>query len=110
MTYTIVFSLRAHEQLIALDDYIAAAASPEVAARYTDAVADFCFSLATFPQRGTRRDDLRPGLRITNYRKRTVIAFAVDTDNRHVSILGIFHGGQDYETAMAIEHQDEAGH
>lgn len=103
MTYAVIFSVRARDQLIALDEYIAAAASQEIAARYTDAVADFCFSLATFPERGTRRDDICPGLRITNYRKRTVIAFEVDTNVKRVSILGVFHGGQDYEVALAHE-------
>ncbi len=100
MNYGVAFSPRAREQLIALDEYFALAASPEIAARYTDAVADFCLSLATFPVRGIMRDDLRPGLRITNYRKRTVIAFAVETDARRVTILGIFHGGQDYEAVL----------
>lgn len=110
MTYTVAFSTGARIQLIELDAYIEAVASPEIAARYTDAVADFCFSLATFPQRGVRRDDIRPGLRITNYRKRTVIAFAVDADAEQVAILGIFHGGQDYETALTGELQNEAEH
>lgn len=32
------------------------------------------------------------------YRKRTVIAF--DVDSEVVSIIGIFYGGQDYETAL----------
>lgn len=100
MNYGVVFSPRAREQLIALDEHIALAASPEIAARYTDAVADFCLSLATFPVRGILRDDLRPGLRITNYRKRTVIAFAWEADARRVTILGIFHGGQDYEAVL----------
>jgi len=100
VNYGVAFSPRAREQLIALDEYIALAASPEIAARYTDAVADFCLSLATYPVRGIMRDDLRPGLRITNYRKRTVIAFAVETDARRVTILGIFHGGQDYEAVL----------
>lgn len=46
--------------------------------------------------RGTRRDDIRPGVRVTHYRKRTVIAFEADADP--VLVLGIFHGGQDYES------------
>ncbi len=44
------------------------------------------------------RDDIRPGLRITHYRKRTVIAFEVNADQ--VAIIGVFHGGQDYEAAL----------
>jgi len=67
----------AEEQLAELYRYIAAAASPDVAARYTEAIVTYCESLRTFPLRGTMRDDVRPGLRITNYRKRAVIAFDV---------------------------------
>ena len=44
------------------------------------------------------RDDIRPGLRVINYKKRTVIAYAVLNDL--VSILGVFYGGQDYETVL----------
>ena len=44
------------------------------------------------------RDDVRPGLRTTNYRKRTIIAFSVDAER--VSIIGIFYGGQNYETIL----------
>ena len=100
MTFTVILSPKARDQLIELDAYIAEASSPAVAARYTDAIVDFCYSLSTFPQRGNRRDDIRPGLRITNYRKRTVIAFAVDIEAQRVSILGIFHAGQDYEGTL----------
>ncbi|THD10135.1 type II toxin-antitoxin system RelE/ParE family toxin [Metallibacterium scheffleri] len=100
MTYTVTLSPKARDQLIALNAYIAEAASPQIADRYTDAIAEFCFSLATFPERGTRRDDIRSGVRVTNYRKRAVIAFAVDTRTKQVSILGVFYGGQDYASAL----------
>lgn len=70
MNYRVVFSPEAEEQLAALYRYIAVAASPEVAARYTSAIVCYCESLNTFPHRGTKRDDVRPGLRITNYKKR----------------------------------------
>lgn len=68
--------------------------------RYTDAIVESCERLATLPHPGTRRDDLRPGLRITNHRRRTVIAFEVDDDKAVVSVLGIFHGGRNYETTL----------
>jgi toxin ParE1/3/4 len=101
MTVRIEFSRRALEQFEALYHYIESASSPAIAARYTSAVFDYCLSLQTFPMRGTGRDDIRPGVRVTNYRKRTVIAFAADTD--HVLILGVFHGGQDYESTLYEE-------
>lgn len=100
MTYAVVLSPKASDQLMALDAYIAEAASPDIAGRYTDAILAYCQSLATFPLRGTRRDDIRPGLRVTHYRKRAVIAFSVDPAAETVSILGVFYGGQDYETGL----------
>jgi plasmid stabilization system protein ParE len=62
-----------------------------------------CERLSNFPRRGTARDDIRPGLRITNYKGRTVIAFGVDDESLRVSILGLFYGGQDYEAALELE-------
>ena len=50
------------------------------------------------------RDDVRPGPRITNYKKRAVIAF--DVDNELVSIIGVFYGGQDYETILQDDSED----
>jgi plasmid stabilization system protein ParE len=99
--YTVIFTPEAQEQLAALYHYIAVAASPEVAARYTNAIVTYCEGLHTFPLRGTCRDDIRPGLRITHYKKRTVIAFDVDAEL--VSIIGVFYGGQDYETDLQSE-------
>jgi toxin ParE1/3/4 len=98
MTLDIFFSPEAEAQLLTLYDYIAAAASPDIAARYTEAIVSYCEGLSTFPHRGTMRDDVRCGLRVTNYKKRTVIAFDVGTDC--VSIIGIFYGGQNFETIL----------
>jgi plasmid stabilization system protein ParE len=100
MTYSVVFAPEANDQLEALYLYIAAHASDETAGRYTDAIIASCESLRTFPHRGLARDDIRPGLRITNHQGRTVIAFAVDEAAQQVSIIGVFYGGQNYETAL----------
>jgi toxin ParE1/3/4 len=52
------------------------------------------------------RDDIRPGLRITNYRKRAVIAFEVDDALARVSILGVYYGGRDFERALGGSEDD----
>ena len=101
MQYHVVFTPEAQDQLAAFYRYIAAAASPEIAKRYTSAIITYCASLQTFPHRGNPRDDIRPGMRITNYKKRIVIAFDVDAEM--VSIIGVFYGGQDYETVLQSE-------
>lgn len=108
MIYRVAFSPKALDQLIALNSYIADAASPRVADRYTDSIVEFCFSLANFPERGTRRDDISPGLRVTSYRKRMTIAFVVDARNKRAFILGVFYAGQDYESGMADLTEDES--
>jgi plasmid stabilization system protein ParE len=98
MKHRVVFSPEVGEQLAVLYHHIAEAASPAIAARYTDAIVSYCESLATFPHRGVQRDDVRPGLRITNYKKRAVIAF--DVTDEQVSIIGVFYGGRDYESVL----------
>lgn len=100
MTFRIQFAPRALDQLDALEDYIASAGSPLAAGQYIDALFGFFESLAKFPMRGNQRDDLFPGLRLTNFRHRTIIAFVVNADQRVLSIIGVFHGGQDYEAAF----------
>jgi plasmid stabilization system protein ParE len=101
MFYTVIFTPEAEAQLVELYDYIAAEASPDIAARFTDGIVAYCESLSTFPNRGNRREDIRPGLRVTSYRRRVAIAFYVDGDR--VNIIGVFYGGQDYESALLEE-------
>jgi toxin ParE1/3/4 len=96
--YTVIFSPEAEEQLASLYRYLAVEASPKVAEKYTNAIVTYCEGLTTFPHRSNCRDEIRPGLRVTNYRRRTAIAFEVGEDV--VSIIGIFHGGQDYEPIL----------
>ena len=72
---------------------------------YTAAVVEYCLGLETFPERGTPRNDIRPGLRTTSYKRRTEIAYAVEDDR--VEIIGIFHGGKDYERALQLEESDD---
>jgi plasmid stabilization system protein ParE len=97
-TYRVLFSPESEDQLAALYRYIAAAGSPQTALDYTEAIVITCESLGNFPERGVRRDDVRPGLRTTHHRGRVVIAYAIIDDDVH--ILGIYYGGQDYESLI----------
>jgi toxin ParE1/3/4 len=81
--------------LLALFSHIAQASSPEIAARYTDAIVYQCESLSTFPLRGIQRDDLHIGLRVFGFRRRVSIAFEVAGDL--VTIAGFFYGRQNLE-------------
>ncbi len=100
--HQVVFAPEARDQLVAIYRYITKATSdPAVAARYTEAIVAHCEGLSIFPMRGSPRDDIRRGVRLTHYRKRTVIVYSVDESQ--VSIIGVFYGGQDYETVLGTE-------
>ena len=71
-----------------------------LANRTVDAIRRFIASLNVLPHRGTRRDDLRPGLRIVPFKSRTAIAFEFDEDNEVVRVLRVFYGGQDYDAVL----------
>ena len=103
-TYEVVSAPEAEEQLATLYCDLSERASAQIAERYVSAILEYCESLQTGPQRGTRRDDIRPGLRITHYKRRAIIAFAVDGER--VLILGVFYGGQDYESALRGEDEE----
>jgi len=93
MSYRVIFSPEAEEQLAEPFRYIASAASADTAERYVNAIISYCERMDSFPLRGAKRDDIRPGLRITNYKGRTAIAF--DVGSEQVSVIGVFYGGQD---------------
>ncbi|MEO6280613.1 type II toxin-antitoxin system RelE/ParE family toxin [Roseateles sp.] len=101
MPYGVAYGPEASDQLEELYRYIAERRSPNIAEHYTSAVIETCEGLALFPLRGVSREDIRPGLRVTHHRGRTVIAYAVDQRSRMVFILGVFYGGQELERAFA---------
>lgn len=105
--YSVVFAPEAEGNLVDLYEYIAEHASPAIAERYTSAIVTYCEDLSTLPHRGTRRDDIRAGLRITNYKRRAVIAFEVDDEAAMVSVLGVFYGGRDYERAFGNDDRED---
>lgn len=102
MTRRVEFSPSAQQQLSDLYHWITDRSGfPDRSADYISAIIDFCENLANFPMVGRARDDLRPGLRTIGFRRRVVIAFAVDSMT--VRILGVFYGGQDYEHMLAVD-------
>jgi toxin ParE1/3/4 len=104
LAYRVVFAPEAQAQLASIYGYIAAAATPSVALAFATAIVDHCESFTTFPKRGTRRDDLRRGLRTIGFRRRVTIAFRAAGET--ISILGVFYGGQDVEGALRREGEE----
>ncbi len=89
----VLFTPSAARQLRALHRYIAQHSYESRADDYIQRIVDFCKDLETFPQRGTRRDDILPGLRTIGFERRVTIAFMVTQEA--VLIEGVFYGGRD---------------
>lgn len=102
MTGRINYTPEARQQLDDLDEWIAKAASPAVAQQFVRQVLDHVEGILVFPRAGTPRDDIRAGMRTTSYKKRTLIAYDVEDSGSNVvvNIVGVFHGGQDWEAAL----------
>lgn len=98
MTYKVIFSPEARGDLIELYDYIADHASPETALTYLTRIEACCLDLTTFPERGTPRDDLAPGLRTMGFERRVTIAFQVAP--AAVTVIRILYGGRDLDGAF----------
>ncbi|MDG4892798.1 type II toxin-antitoxin system RelE/ParE family toxin [Mesorhizobium sp. WSM4976] len=101
MEYRIVFHAKAEAELEQLYDNIAERASPAVAWSFIAGIRDHCLGLSTFPQRGTERVEIMPGLRIIGYRRAVSIVFAVDGER--VLILGIFYAGRNITPELLEE-------
>jgi toxin ParE1/3/4 len=99
--FQVLFSEEAEQDLFDLYDYIADRDGETRALTYVERIEGWCASLCTLPRRGTRRDDIRPGLRIAGFEHRVTIAFQVTTDS--VIILRILYGGRDTERLLQPE-------
>lgn len=99
--YKVTILPQAQRQLQRIEDYVAAQASPAIAKRFVTAIAKKCLALDRFPDRGTPRDDLRPGMRTIVYRRRVTIAYAVADEE--VAVAGFFYGGTDVAAALREE-------
>jgi plasmid stabilization system protein ParE len=111
MTGRINFTPEARHQLHHLDEWITDKASADTARRFVAAILDHIHGILVFPLAGQTRDDVRPGMRTTSFKKRTLVAYEVDESSGElvINILGVFHGGQNWEAALsADEDSDEA--
>ena len=97
MTYAVIFSAPAEADLFAIYDYIAQRAGAAIALRFVESIEIYCLGFAHAPERGMRRDDLRPGLRTVGFRRRATILFEVDIAARRVVIHGVYYGGRSLE-------------
>jgi plasmid stabilization system protein ParE len=95
----VVFAPEARDDLMRLHKHLVETASPSVADRYLARLQAWFGGFAFAGERGTRRDDVRPGLRVVGFERRITAAFTVDT--RRVVFLRVFYGGQDWSAVLS---------
>lgn len=98
MKRRVIFAPEARDDLLSLYDYIAEQSGHRTALRYIGRIEEYCRGFDLASERGTRRDDLRPGLRIVGFQGRITIAFHIDDDT--VTIDRIFYAGRDVDRIL----------
>jgi toxin ParE1/3/4 len=94
----VVFTPEVRNDLFEIYDWIATKTSPQIAISYIDRIEAYCSGFELASERGHRRDDISPSLRIVGFERRVTIAFALDDDR--VTILRLFYGGQNWEDKL----------
>lgn len=95
MIYTVVISPEARDDLVALFQWFVERAGQARALSLLEEIESLCLSLAEMPERGRKRSDIRPNMRILAHKKRFTIPYMVQ--NGRVTILRVFYAGQDWE-------------
>ena len=98
MRRRVVFAPEAQDDLLSLYTYIANQSEPSTAIGYINRIERYCLGFDLAGERGTRRDDIRPGLRIVGFERRVTIAFHVEPDA--VIIDRIFYAGRDVDRIL----------
>ena len=103
MAVSVRFREAAQTDLFNLYVYVSERSGRARAEAYVDRIEAACDRLAEFPERGTRRDDIRTGLRVIGFERRVAILFELNAEG--VAIGRILYGGQDLDT-LALDPED----
>ncbi len=103
-SYQVRFSDEALADLGKIFTDLLPVAGERVARDFVGRLETACLELGTFPERGSVRSHVRPGLRLIGVRRQASIAFVVSGTN--VLILRIFRRGADTESILAAGNGD----
>ena len=99
--HSVRFSDEALADLGHIFDELLPAAGERIARDFVQRLEAACLNLASFPERGSLRSHVRPGLRIVGYRRQASFAFVVTEAD--VLVLRVFRRGQDVEGQLGDE-------
>jgi toxin ParE1/3/4 len=92
---TVVFAPEAQNDLSQIYDWIEKASSSSAALSFIERVEAYCLAFDLAAERGMRRDDIRPGLRVVGFERTLTLAFSTDDDT--ITFLRIFHAGRNWQ-------------
>jgi toxin ParE1/3/4 len=101
MTHRVRLSDGAEDDLFELAIWIGEQADRDTARIFVTRIREACDRLTSFPNRGTPRDDILPGLRSISFEKRTTIFYSVNNDE--VVVIHVLHGGRDVGLAFGLD-------
>jgi toxin ParE1/3/4 len=98
--YRVRFTAGAESDLAQIYRFVRrSSGSSETARNYTARIRDFMKTFDIFPERGSVRDAVRPGLRIVGFERRVSVAFIVE--DKDVVILRILYAGRQFDEDIA---------
>jgi toxin ParE1/3/4 len=96
MDRKITLARAAERDLDGIERYLGKVASSRLAETYVMRILDFIGKLRQFPERGSLRDDIRPGLRMIGFERRVSVVFTVGESE--VTIVRILYGGRQIDS------------
>lgn len=96
MTREIVFHRIARADLFDIYDYIARQSGSRRAGDYLARIEEACDGLQYFPEKGTPRHDIAPGVRTWPIERRVLIVYRLPEGQ--IEILRILYAGRDFQT------------
>jgi len=95
----VLFAPEAMRDLEAINILISEGGGAGRAQNYLARLEDYCLGFDLAAERGTARDDIRSGLRITSFDRRITLAFKVTAEE--VVFLRLFYAGADWQSWLA---------
>ena len=96
MSYRIRFHPAVSENLDSITAWLMDYAGSAVAERRLEEIEATIEALANLPHKGSRRDEIAPGLRAVPAGRKAVVAFTVDDDSREVHVHAVAYAGADW--------------
>jgi len=100
--FTVRIEQDALDQIDAVEVFLAPIVGEQVASSYAAKILDFCRGLKLFPSRGLSREDLGSKVNVIGFQRRASVVYTIDDDEKLVSVVGVFYGGQDWEENFSL--------